>query len=120
MGRFSIGRAVPKPEAEVEDGAPAPAPPPPVSWNDGGMHAQATVQARATAPAVHASSIGSGTNNHGEHCRYCAGTLPEGRAAMFCPHCGQNLTIQRCPACGTELEIDWKFCITCGRGVATS
>ena len=46
--------------------------------------------------------------------------LPRGRAVTFCPYCGQNLTIQRCPACGTELEIDWKFCITCGRGVAAS
>lgn len=111
-----------RPASDVRE-TPVPAPPPPVSWNDGGMRAQAAVQSRATAPAVHssqASSVASSANNHGEHCRYCAGALPEGRAAMFCPHCGQNLTIQRCPACGTELEIDWKFCITCGRGVATS
>jgi len=28
--------------------------------------------------------------------------------------------VQRCPACGTELEINWKFCITCGRGIAST
>jgi hypothetical protein len=34
---------------------------------------------------------------------------------MFCPHCGQNLTVVQCPACSAELEIGWKFCPTCGR-----
>jgi len=48
-------------------------------------------------------------------CRYCGGALPEGRNITFCPHCGQNLTVQNCPACGTELEVGWKFCTTCGR-----
>ncbi|HWJ23467.1 MAG TPA: zinc ribbon domain-containing protein [Gemmatimonadaceae bacterium] len=50
-------------------------------------------------------------------CRYCGGVLPDGRQITFCPHCGQNLTIQHCPACSTELELGWKFCTTCGRSV---
>jgi predicted amidophosphoribosyltransferase len=50
-------------------------------------------------------------------CHYCAGELPDGRRITFCPHCGQNLTIQHCPACSTELELGWKFCTTCGRSV---
>jgi hypothetical protein len=118
---------------------PVPPPPPPVSWNDGGERAHASSRAAAkaapeaaarsatktphaataTRTAGGASAMGA-SNGSGESCRYCAGELPEGRSAKFCPHCGQNLTIQRCPACGTELEIDWKFCITCGRGVAAS
>ena len=49
-------------------------------------------------------------------CRFCGGTLPSGRRVVFCPNCGQNLAIQRCPACGSELELAWKFCVTCGRG----
>ncbi len=53
----------------------------------------------------------------GGSCRYCGGTLPDGRRYTFCPHCGQNLTVQHCPACNTELEIGWKFCTTCGRSV---
>ena len=56
----------------------------------------------------------------GGKCRYCAGALPEGRRLTFCPHCGQNLTVQHCPACNTELEVGWKFCTTCGRGVQPS
>lgn len=50
-----------------------------------------------------------------DDCRYCGGVLPDGRGATFCPHCGHNLTIQHCEACNTELEVGWRFCITCGR-----
>ena len=52
-----------------------------------------------------------------EGCRFCGGTLPEGRSVVYCPHCGNNLSVSRCPACGSELEKGWKFCVTCGRGV---
>lgn len=48
-------------------------------------------------------------------CRFCGATLPEGKQVKFCPNCGQNLSISRCPACGSEIEAGWKFCITCGR-----
>jgi double zinc ribbon protein len=48
-------------------------------------------------------------------CRYCGGELPDSRELTFCPHCGQNLSVKQCPACNTELELDWRFCITCGR-----
>jgi len=56
----------------------------------------------------------------GETCPHCKGELPAGRQINFCPHCGQDLTVQHCPACGSELEHDWKFCVTCGRAVAGS
>jgi Double zinc ribbon len=51
----------------------------------------------------------------GERCRACNEVLPAGRAMTFCPHCGQNITTMNCPACGSELEVGWKFCPTCGR-----
>jgi len=50
-------------------------------------------------------------------CRYCGGDLPVGREFNFCPHCGQNLKVHNCPACGAELEAGWKFCVSCGKGV---
>ena len=53
--------------------------------------------------------------NPGEKCRYCGGKLPDGRSLIFCPGCGHNLTIKHCAACNTELEVEWKFCVTCGR-----
>ncbi|MFN2398075.1 MAG: zinc ribbon domain-containing protein [Gemmatimonadaceae bacterium] len=51
-------------------------------------------------------------------CRYCGNSLPSDRRVVFCPHCGQNLTVRRCPACNTELDLSWKHCITCGRSMA--
>jgi hypothetical protein len=53
----------------------------------------------------------------GEQCRFCGGALPPGRQITYCPHCGQNLTVINCAACGTELELDWGYCTTCGRAV---
>ena len=58
------------------------------------------------------------TVESGEHCAYCKGELPPGRQIQFCPHCGQDLTLVHCPACGTELERGWKYCVTCGRSAA--
>lgn len=67
---------------------------------------------RRTPPPVDVST--------GELCIFCKGQLPEGRQISFCPHCGQDLTVVHCPACGGELERGWKFCVTCGRGAAES
>lgn len=53
----------------------------------------------------------------GGGCRYCGQSLPADRPVTFCPHCGQDVTRLRCPACSTELELGWRFCITCGRQV---
>jgi RNA polymerase subunit RPABC4/transcription elongation factor Spt4 len=58
--------------------------------------------------------------NAGDRCRYCNELLPTGRTITFCPHCGQNLTVVNCEACGTELEVGWKFCPICGRPAASS
>jgi hypothetical protein len=51
-------------------------------------------------------------------CAFCGGALPLGRAVIFCPHCGQNVGIVHCPSCGAELDVGWRFCITCGRQMA--
>lgn len=66
------------------------------------------------APAALSSMINASVP---EGCRFCGETLPEGRTVIYCPHCGNNLSISRCPACGSELEKGWKFCATCGRSV---
>lgn len=54
----------------------------------------------------------------GERCTACNEELPPGRPITFCPHCGHDLTTLNCPACGSELEVGWKFCPTCGRPAA--
>ena len=48
-------------------------------------------------------------------CRFCGGTLPEGRRVTYCPHCGMNLATRRCEGCGTELEQGWRYCVNCGK-----
>jgi hypothetical protein len=58
------------------------------------------------------------TTSTGDHCSFCNGELPPGRQIQFCPHCGQDLTMVHCPACGSELERGWKYCVTCGRSAA--
>jgi predicted RNA-binding Zn-ribbon protein involved in translation (DUF1610 family) len=62
---------------------------------------------------------GGVTPRPGAHCQWCDQELPAGRAITFCPHCGQNLTMVNCAACGAELEMGWKFCPTCGRSTIT-
>jgi predicted amidophosphoribosyltransferase len=54
----------------------------------------------------------------GGPCPYCTQPLPEGRGVVFCPQCGMNVTVPQCPACSSEVEAGWKFCVTCGRDVA--
>lgn len=48
-------------------------------------------------------------------CPYCSGSLPTERVLHFCPHCGQNLQVATCAACGAEVEADWRYCVVCGK-----
>lgn len=121
------------PPAPVAPRGPAAAPPPPpVPRPSAGSSAAGSLG--TTSPFIRPSannpvapprsptpsSSAIARSNAAGTCRYCGGALPSGRSITYCPHCGQNLTIQHCPACSTELEIGWKFCTTCGRGVATT
>jgi len=58
---------------------------------------------------------GLSTMEAAEGCRFCGGTLPEGRTVTYCPHCGQNLAAKHCEGCGQELDPVWKFCVNCGK-----
>jgi hypothetical protein len=62
-------------------------------------------------------SPGEGESEGGaeESCPYCDAELPRNRVLFYCPFCGGNLKGVRCPDCGTELEVGWLYCITCGR-----
>lgn len=50
----------------------------------------------------------------GSRCGFCGGILPPGRAVNFCPFCGQNQILTRCPDCQAEVEIGWRHCVNCG------
>lgn len=58
------------------------------------------------------------STDKGGPCPYCTNTIPAGRAVSFCPHCGLNVTVAQCPACSSEVEPGWHFCVTCGRDVS--
>jgi hypothetical protein len=51
-----------------------------------------------------------------EQCPYCGETLPAGRKVNFCPQCGQPPSGElRCPSCGGEVDVGWRYCVSCGR-----
>jgi hypothetical protein len=91
--------------------APAPSSPAAVRTSPTSPSAPSTTTRRSTKPITIATA--------GQTCPHCKGELPAGRPINFCPHCGQDLTVQHCPACGSELEHGWKFCVTCGKAVAS-
>ena len=64
---------------------------------------------------VASSAVAPAANRGDCDCPYCGGELPVGRSTRFCPRCGLDLTVRHCPACSTELERQWRFCVTCGR-----
>ena len=89
----------------------------PVGHNEPASKSLPAAQAAAPAARQTSASQRAVPGASDDRCRYCSGGLPGDRSVTYCPHCGQNLTIRRCPACATELDLAWKFCITCGRGV---
>jgi len=48
-------------------------------------------------------------------CASCNEALPTNRAVVYCPFCGAQAGPATCPACGEEIEVGWRFCVTCGR-----
>lgn len=99
--------------------SPAPAGPATVAAPAAGaMSATATPEPASTAGPTANPGRGTVVPAAGESCRFCGGRLPDGRPITYCPHCGQDQTVLHCDACGTELEVGWKFCTTCGRKVA--
>lgn len=47
----------------------------------------------------------------------CTHQVPAGRQAVFCPWCGERLIPFTCARCNTELDSEWRHCITCGAPV---
>ena len=108
----SAARAAPPPAAAPPPQAAPPAPPRP------DRPSAATAPPRTSGGAAGTKSDKTITPEAGDRCRACNEQLPVGRAITFCPHCGENLTRVNCPACGSEMELGWKFCPVCGRPAA--
>jgi len=95
--------------------APPPPPPPPRPSRQSVPMQSIPATPRTSNPAIPAVGTRTIVPVQEDRCRSCGESLPSGRPITFCPHCGQNLTTANCPACGSELELGWKFCPACGR-----
>jgi hypothetical protein len=70
----------------------------------------------APAPAESTFELAETEETASHHCQYCGGSLPANRKVNFCPHCGQPpMGELKCPACGSEVDVGWAYCIGCGR-----
>ncbi len=128
----SVPRAAARPERPKQRPAAPPAAPPPPAPPPAARPQPATEAAsRAPTPKPTPAAMPTPTTTTktsggvrvvvpqaGDRCRSCSEPLPTGRPITFCPHCGQNVTTLNCPACGSELELGWKFCPSCGRPAA--
>lgn len=77
--------------------------------------ADAQVAVNAAKKAAIPVPRASGPLRISSRCQYCGESLPPGRQANFCPHCGLNLLVANCPACGAEVDPGWKYCAACGK-----
>ena len=47
-------------------------------------------------------------------CAFCGGVLPATRQINFCPHCGMGQDVGKCGKCGADVDVGWRYCVTCG------
>jgi Double zinc ribbon len=107
------------------DRAYAPPPPPPLvppeaaELEDGAEEAEEEEGddlGRRGAPLTGAAFELAEQSETPRQCPYCGETLPANRKVNFCPQCGQPPSGElRCPACGSEVDVGWRYCMSCGR-----
>jgi hypothetical protein len=123
-----VAAAPPPQRPKQRPAAPPAAPPPPAPPPVSPPRPAAEAAPKATPAAMPTPTTTTKTSGGvrvvvpqaGDRCRSCSEPLPTGRPITFCPHCGQNVTTLNCPACGSELELGWKFCPSCGRPAAAA
>jgi len=97
--------------------SPPPGPPPPPESPEA-VEQEEAAEAEAGVPETEASSESTFelAEESTRQCPYCGETLPGGRKVNFCPQCGQPPSGElRCPACGSEVDVGWRYCVGCGR-----
>lgn len=98
----------------------APPPPPPLSASDAsdesGQEDQDDPEHDEKPPLSGAAFELAEQTESPRQCPYCGETLPGSRKVNFCPQCGQPPSGElRCPACGGEVDVGWRYCVSCGR-----
>jgi hypothetical protein len=103
-------------EQQYAPPAPAPAAPPPESADAAGVGDPGAAPEPAARPAESPFELAEQSDVPPRQCPYCGETLPGGRKVNFCPQCGQPPSGElRCPACGSEVDVGWRYCVSCGR-----
>ncbi len=47
-------------------------------------------------------------------CPFCGGILPPRMLINFCPHCGMGQDVGACRVCGADMDVGWRYCVSCG------
>jgi len=102
-------------EEEDRSAAPAKAQRPPKKQTQSAPPSEAIVSSELPASSV--DSAQSAAPAVAVACPSCHKTAPAGRQVVFCPWCGKRLIPFTCSRCNTELDSEWKHCITCGAPV---
>lgn len=50
-------------------------------------------------------------------CPFCGGLLPPRMLINFCPHCGMGQDVGSCRNCGADMDVGWRYCVSCGEEV---
>lgn len=48
-------------------------------------------------------------------CLGCSKPLPSDRDVIYCPFCGTRVGLKSCNHCGSKIESNWSYCVTCGK-----
>jgi hypothetical protein len=83
----------------------------------GPISPQASVPSAAARPQGDKPAAPRPQGDTQAECRHCHHVMPAGRTVVFCPWCGGRLIPFTCARCQTELDSDWRHCITCGAPV---
>ena len=99
------------------DRAYAPPPPPPLAPPPESAEAADREEEETEQPPLAGAAFELAEQSETpRQCPYCGETLPSSRKVNFCPQCGQPPSGElRCPACGGEVDVGWRYCVSCGR-----
>jgi len=99
------------------DRAYAPPPPPPLAPPPESAEAADREEDHSEKPSLAGAAFELAEQSETpRQCPYCGETLPGSRKVNFCPQCGQPPSGElRCPACGVEMDVGWRYCASCGR-----
>jgi hypothetical protein len=99
------------------DRAYAPPPPPPLAPPPDSAEAADGEEDHSEKPSLAGAAFELAEQSETpRQCPYCGETLPGSRKVNFCPQCGQPPSGElRCPACGVEMDVGWRYCVSCGR-----